>query len=143
MADILSRANYNTEPRPKTLGGLINAPKPWLLTVATTNINEVGDQLNFGYVPEKSVLSGFYLGSDDLDGATALTYKIVVGGVDVHTGITVGQAASNATNNLTQFIGIKPLYTADNAQLVSIVITTPAGTPQAGDIWLQPVYVGY
>lgn len=138
-ASTVNRTNYNTEPRPLNMGGVLNAPV-WLHTLATTSIDEANDTINIGYLPPNIKLVGFFVGSDDIDSATGLVWKIQAAGVDVHTGITIGQAASISTNTLTQFVGIKPLsITADT--LISIVVTTAATTPVAGDIWIQPLYV--
>lgn len=137
-ASTVNRTNYSTERRPFNQAGFLNAPT-WLHTLETTSIDETNDTINMGYIPANSKLIGFFAGADDLDSGTSLVWKIKLGSTDVHTGLTIGQAASNVTNSLTQFVGIKPTeLTADT--LVSIVVTTAAGTPVAGDIWLTPVY---
>lgn len=135
-----NRTGFDTESRPLTLGGVLNAA-PWSFELATTNIDDNNDAVNMGYIPKGSKLLGFIAGADDLDSSTALVWKISVGGVDVKTGITIGQAAASLTHALTQFLSIEPLeITADS--LVTITFTTAAGTPVAGGIWLTPVYVG-
>ena len=137
-ASTVNRSALTSKSRPMNQGNVANIPT-WIHTWATTSLDDVGDTVNYGYIPANAKLLGFFVGADDVDSATSFTWKVQAAGVDVHTGLTIGQAASNLTNSLTQFIGIKPLdVTADT--LISAVVTAAAGTPVSGQIWITPVY---
>jgi len=98
-------------------------------TIATTSLDDVGDIVELGYIPENVTVIGFIVSTASL-AASALVYKIQLVGastVDAITGVTTGSGAGSA------FWGISPapVVTAVRTK-VQINITTVATTPAAG-----------
>jgi hypothetical protein len=95
-------------------------------SIATTSLDDVGDIVELGYVPENCTVVGFIISTASL-AASALVYKITVGSTDAITGITTGSGAGSA------FWGVSPAPLVITARSkVQINITTVATTPAAG-----------
>jgi hypothetical protein len=98
-------------------------------TLATTSLDDVGDIVELGYIPENSTVVGFIVSTASL-AASALVYKIQVVGastVDAITAVTTGSGAGSA------FWGVSPAPLAITTRSkVQINITTVATTPSAG-----------
>lgn len=94
--------------------------------IATTSLDDVGDIVELGYLPENCTVVGFIISTASL-AASALVYKITVGATDAITGITTGSGAGSA------FWGVSPAPLVLTARSkVQINITTVATTPAAG-----------
>lgn len=99
-------------------------------SIATTSLDDVGDIVELGYIPENSTVVGFIISTASL-AASALVYKIqlVAGGstTDAITTVTTGSGAGSA------FWGVSPAPIVNTARTkVQINITTVATTPAAG-----------
>lgn len=98
-------------------------------SIATTSLDDVGDIVELGYIPENTTVVGFIISTASL-AASALVYKIqLVGGstVDAITAVTTGSGAGSA------FWGVSPAPLVVTARSkVQINITTVATTPAAG-----------
>jgi len=94
--------------------------------IATTSLDDVGDIVELGYVPENTTVIGFIISTASL-AASALVYKITIGATDAITGITTGSGAGSA------FWGVSPApLVITTRSKVQINITTVATTPAAG-----------
>lgn len=103
---------------------------PFTASIATTSLDDVGDIVELGYIPENSTVVGFIISTASL-AASALVYKIqlVAGGstTDAITTVTTGSGAGSA------FWGVSPAPIVNTARTkVQINITTVATTPAAG-----------
>lgn len=98
-------------------------------SIATTSLDDVGDIVELGYIPENATVIGFIVSTASL-AASALVYKIQLVGastVDAITGVTTGSGAGSG------FWGVSPapIVTTQRTK-VQINITTVATTPAAG-----------
>jgi len=110
-------------PKPYS-AGLIAIP--YSATIATTSLDDVGDIVELGYVPENVTVVGFIISTASL-AASALVYKITIGSTDAITGVTTGSGAGSA------FWGVSPAPLAITTRSkIQINITTVATTPAAG-----------
>ena len=134
-----ARSGIDPQVLPLAQGPILNGAV-WTTELATTQL-ELNDVIQMGYLPAGVTCIGFVAFADDLDGATALVWKITVGVTDVKTGVTIGQAPAVSTHSLTQFLAIDPVTTTA-ATLVSVTFTTAAGTAVAGTFCLTPIYIG-
>lgn len=98
-------------------------------SIATTSLDDVGDIVELGYIPENVTVIGFIVSTASL-AASALVYKIQLVGastVDAITGVTTGSGAGSA------FWGVSPApIVTTQRNKVQINITTVATTPAAG-----------
>lgn len=98
-------------------------------SIATTSLDDVGDIVELGYIPENATVIGFIVSTASL-AASALVYKVQLVGastVDAITGVTTGSGAGSA------FWGVSPApITTTQRTKVQINITTVATTPAAG-----------
>lgn len=99
-------------------------------SIATTSLDDVGDIVELGYIPENVTVLGIIISTASL-AASALVYKMqfVSGGstTDIITSITTGSGAGSA------FWGVSPAPIVTTARTkVQINITTVATTPAAG-----------
>ena len=134
-----ARSGIDIDVLPHAQGPILNGVV-WSTELATTQL-ELADVINMGYLPGGVTCIGFVAFADDLDSGTALVWKISIGATDVKTGITIGQAPAVSTHSLTQFLAIDPITTTAPA-LVSVTVTTAAGTAAAGTLALTPIYIG-
>ncbi len=97
--------------------------------VLTTDLQSA-DEVTIGMLPTGTVY-GVYITSTDLDtnGTAALVQKLTIGGVDVATGINVGQAGGTA------HIAIPPTALAESTE-AKLVTTTSAATAATGTVKL-------
>lgn len=98
-------------------------------SIATTSLDDVGDIVELGYIPENVTVLGFIISTASL-AASALVYKIQLVGastVDAITTVTTGSGAGSA------FWGVSPapIVTTQRTK-VQINVTTVATTPAAG-----------
>jgi len=104
------------------------------VTVPTTALDEQDDIFELGYLPPGVVVHGFVVTATDLDtGTPALVYKLRVNGVDLVTGITVGQSAGSDVFWCT------PTLTA-GYEVVDAKVTTAAATAAQGTVTLRVIY---
>lgn len=116
------------------VGGALHVHTFDALTVATTAIDEINDIFEIGYLPPGIKVHGFIVTATDMDSGTpALAYKLRVNGVDLVTGITVGQSASSDVFWCT------PTETAA-IELVDAKVTTAAATAVQGTFTLRVLY---
>jgi hypothetical protein len=102
--------------------------------LATTSLDDVGDIIELGYLPAGCTVVGFIISTASL-AASALVYKITIGGVDAITGITTGSGAGSG------FWGVSPApLTLTVVSKVQLNITTVATTPAAGTLYLTCLY---
>lgn len=98
-------------------------------SIATTSLDDVGDIVELGYIPENATVIGFIVSTASL-AASGLAYKIQLVGastVDAITSVTTGSGAGSA------FWGVSPApITTTQRTKVQINITTVATTPAAG-----------
>lgn len=123
-------------PKPYETG--LQAPV-FTAAIATTSVDDVGDIVELGYLPENVTVVGFIVSTASL-AASALVYKIqfVAGGTttDIVTSVTTGSGAGAA------FWGVSPAPVTTTARTkVQINITTVATTPAAGTFNLIPICV--
>ena len=121
-------------PKPYETG--LQAPI-FTASIATTSLDDVGDIVELGYIPENMTVIGFVVSTASL-AASALVYKIqfVAGGTttDIVTSITTGSGTGSA------FWGISPAPIVTTARTkVQINVTTVATTPAAGVFNLIPI----
>lgn len=97
-------------------------------SLATTQLDDVGDITELGYLPANCTVVGAIVTATDMDsGSAALAYKITIGSTDVVTGVTVGQTAT------TTAFSFSPL-TLTAVTKAQINITTVAATAVAGTL---------
>jgi hypothetical protein len=104
--------------------------------IATTQIDEQDDITEVGYLPAGVTVYGLIINATDLDtaGSPALVYKAILGSTDVVTGITVGQSASTSAF----YLGTP--YTTTDYTVLSLKVTTAAGTAASGTIKVRALY---
>ena len=114
-------------------GPVLNAAV-WTYELATGNL-ESNDVLSLGYVPAGATLIGLMVFTDDLDSATGIVSKFIVGSTDVVTGLTIGRAAGGS------FVAFEPVAVTSDTLVKWQVTTVPTGA-QAGTITVVPLYIG-
>jgi hypothetical protein len=104
-------------------------------TYATTEIDEISDAVEFGYLPGGVTVLGVVVKSADLDtgGSPALVQKITLGSTDIVTGDVTGKTGVGASYWITPTALTAPT-------LVTVTTTTAANTPAAGAQYLTFVY---
>lgn len=104
------------------------------VSVATTAIDEANDIFEIGYLPAGVTVHGFIVTATDMDsGSAALVYKLRLNGVDLVTGVTVGQSATTAA------FYCAPTATA-GYEVVDAKVTTQAATAVAGTVTVRVLY---
>lgn len=106
------------------------------VSVATTNADDVGDEVFVLYFPANTVLLNLFYTTTDRDSATALVEDVIV-----ETGLTAGGTETVLINDTTigqtgSSVGLDALlkYTDVSNKKLGIRVVTAAGTPVAGTI---------
>lgn len=108
---------------------------PFTATMATTQLDDVGDITELGYLPENCTVIGFIITATDMDtGTPALAYKLTAGSTDLVTGITTGQSAASA------FFGCTPTALTARTKL-QVNITTVSATAAAGTLYVTALVI--
>ncbi len=103
--------------------------------MATTQLDDVGDITELGYLPANCTVVGFIVTATDMDtGTPALVYKLTAGSTDLVTGITTGQSAASA------FFGCTPTALTAVTKL-QVNITTVSATAAAGTLNVVALYI--
>jgi len=108
---------------------------PFTAAMATTQLDDVGDITELGYLPANCTVIGFIVTATDMDtGTPALVYKLTAGSTDLVTGITTGQSAGTA------FFGCTPTALTAVTKL-QVNITTVSATAAAGTLNVVALYI--
>lgn len=105
-------------------------------TMATTQIDDVGDITELGYVPENCTVVGFIVSATDMDtnGTPLLVGKLTLGAVDVVTAIADGKTGTSA------FYACVPQVLTVRTKL-QWNTTAVAATAAAGTLYVTALYV--
>ena len=119
----------------RKLSGVGLTGHPLTAAVATTSIDEQDDIVELGYVPQGVTVVGFIVKTTDLDtaGSPALVFKLLLGSTDLVTGITAGQTGGTGVYGCTPTTTTAPT-------VVSMKVTTAAGTAASGTVYVTPMY---
>lgn len=128
----LSAAAIHQVPKPYS-SGLVGVYMTQ--AIATTSLDDVGDIVELGYLPENCTVVGFMVSATDMDtGSAALVFKLTLGAVDVVTGLTNGQAGTSTVNAC-----VPQVLTARTK--LQMNVTVVAATAAAGTVYVTALYV--
>lgn len=105
-----------------------------LATYSATSQLEINDVMEVAYLPAGIKVWMIGVTATDMDAATGLVQKVVIGTTDVLTGLTNGQ---NAATTLVQ---LPTPYTTTAQELLKLVNTAAATTPSTGSVKLRLYY---
>lgn len=120
-------------PKPYSTG-LVGVP--FTAAMATTQIDDVSDITELGYLPENCTVVGFIVSATDMDtnGTPLLVGKLTLGSTDVVTGIADGKTGTST------FYGCVPQILTARTKL-QWNTTAVAATAAAGTLYVTALYI--